>query len=417
MDKNEYYKYKYYKYKQKYLGMKNILGFEGKQKYLSTKNILGFEGKQKYLGMKNILGFEGKQKYLGMKNILGFEDKQKYLSTKNILGFEGKQKYLSTENNYQQTGDNVLSIISKSNLEVVYYLNLEYGSKMELIDEKYNSDDNTAIQFMTNYDDYTGEVEQEEFEQAQREQEGDYEDSDDSYQDYDYPDEGDDPLDSLKQIDIESWVPVNKTIPQYYLVKLTNDDTQYLLKLISSDYKYEFNKNIEEYSVEYGKLKNMKNILSPQYLFKDANNIVCGYLFKFDEDFISLSNYLKSGDVSPELFLQILDKICDCYISVFRCGLKPCIKNNKIVILNSDNGLEVFLTGSDGLLGCKQDIEEETVRDIAKFFTVGNLSPELKESYFVKKIFKIGGESISLKNNIVTVKGLKELIGKLLNSK
>ena len=94
-----------------------------------------------------------------------------------------------------------------------------------------------------------------------------------------------------------------------------------------------------------------------------------------------------------------------------RCGLKPCAKNNDIMVLNSN---KVLLTGSDGLLGCKNDIEEETVIMIAKFIDVETLSRDIKESYNFNKIFDLNNSGLTLKNNVVTVKGLKALIEKLI---
>lgn len=335
--------------------------------------------------------------------------------------FKYKNKYFNLKNAYQQNGGKVISTISKSNLETAYFLDFELGSKVELIDTKYIIDDVSAIDFINNYDYYIDELEQEEIEMQKQQEEQGINESEDYGEDVDnyiYPEESeeDDIINSLHQIDIATWNPVNKTNTQYYLVKITNDDTNYLLKLVGSDYKYEFNRNMEEYGVEYGKLKNMKNILSPQFLFKDANNIISGYLLKFNEDLISLGDYLKSNNLTDKIFLQIVNKICDCFINIMRCGLKPCAKNNKAMILNLDNGIEVFLTGIDGLLACNQDIEEETVRDIAKFFDVEQLSRELRQSYLIKKIFKVSDTELSLKNNIVTIRGLKELVEKLINS-
>ena len=85
------------------------------------------------------------------------------------------------------------------------------------------------------------------------------------------------------------------------------------------------------------------------------------------------------------------------------------------MILDLNNDIQVLLTGSDSLLDCKQDIEEETVRDIAKIFDIKNLSFELKNSNIFKHIFKLSETGISLKNNIVTIKGFKELIEKLID--
>jgi hypothetical protein len=348
-----------------------------------------------------------------------------------------KNKYINLKNNYQQDGGEVLSIISKSNFETLFNLDFEYASKMELIDSRYNIDDNTAIEFMRNYDDYVEELEQEEQENAQREQSGEIqvdnvenqqvqiggeedgemaeESGESENSDYIYPnnEEEDDAIDSLRQIDITTWEPSNTQKNQYYLVKIINDDNNYLLKLVSSDFKYEFKKNMEDYDVEYGKLKSMKNILSPQFLFKDNNNIVCGYLFKFDEEFINLNSYLKSDDFGENELLELFNKISDCFISVLRCGLKPCVKNNGIMVLKSDDNIQVLLTGADGLLNCKQDIEEETIRDIVKFINVDDLSTEIKDSYTLKKIFKLSESGLSLKNNIATVRGFKELIEKM----
>jgi hypothetical protein len=338
-----------------------------------------------------------------------------------------KNKYINLKNNYQQDGGEVLSIISKSDFETVFNLDFEYASNMELIDSEYNIDDNTAIEFMKNYDEYV--EEQEEQENAQEEQseenepvqnggesgneDGEYTGESENLNYY-YPyDEEDDAIYSLKQVDITTWEPSNTQNNQYYLVKIINDEDNYLLKLVSSDFKYEFKKNMEEYDTEYGKLKNMKNILAPQFLFKDKNNIVCGYLFKLDEEFINLNSYLKSDDFNENELLELLNKISDCFINVLRCGLKPCVKNNGIMVLNSDNGIEVLLTGADGLLNCKRDIEEETIRDIVKFINVDDLSTEIKNSYTFKKIFKLSESGLSLKNNIATVMAFKELIEKL----
>jgi hypothetical protein len=83
------------------------------------------------------------------------------------------------------------------------------------------------------------------------------------------------------------------------------------------------------------------------------------------------------------------------------------------MVSNSNNDFEVILTGTEHLLNCKQDIEEETVRDIAKYFNINNLSKELKDSYTFKKIFKLSNYGLSLKNNIVTIKGFKSFIEKL----
>ncbi len=344
-----------------------------------------------------------------------------------------KNKYINLKNNYQQDGGEVLSIISKVNFETVFNLDFEYASNMELINSKYNIDDNTAIEFMKNYDDYVEEQEesnnneQEELNNNEQEELNNNDDvligneqeqiggnEDEENLNYVYPaDEEDDAINSLKQIDITTWKPSNTQQNQYYLVKIINDEANYLLKLVCSDLKYEFKKNMEDYDTEYGKLKNMKNILSPQFLFKDENNIVSGYLFKFDEEFINLNSYINSDDFNENELLELLNKISDCFINVLRCGLKPCVKNNGIMVLNSDNGIEVLLTGADGLLNCKQDIEEETIRDIVKFINVDDLSMEIKNSYTFKKIFKLSETGLSLKNNIATIKGFKELIEKM----
>jgi hypothetical protein len=174
---------------------------------------------------------------------------------------------------------------------------------------------------------------------------------------------------------------------------------------------------MEDYDSEYGKLMKMKNITAPLHLFKDDENIVCGYLFKCDDDYIDLDKYLKSEDEDIQIndFLNILSGICDCFIDILRCGLKPCSKNNTIMVLSNENEeISVLFTGSDELLSCKDDIEEETVREITKFFNVESIPRDIKNSYEFKKIFNLTDDTISLKNNIVTVKGLKEIINKLI---
>lgn len=333
-----------------------------------------------------------------------------------------KHKYINLKNNYQQDGGEVLKTVSKSDFETVFNLDFEYASKMELISSKYNIDDNTAIEFIRNYDVYVEELEQEELENEKRKQMGENKFDNVEEQpmqmggeenlEYDYPDDKEeyDAIDSLRQLDINTWDPSNTKNNQYYLVKIINDEDNYLLKLVSSDYKYEFKKNMEDYDAEYGKLKNMKNILAPQFLFKDKNNIVSGYLFKFNEDFIDLNSYLKSDYVDENILLELLNKISDCFINVLRCGLKPCVKNNGIMVLDSDNYVQVLLTGADGLLDCREDIEEETIRDIVKFININDLSIELKNSRTFTKIFKLSETGLSLKNNIVSVKAFKELI-------
>ena len=276
-----------------------------------------------------------------------------------------KNKYINLKNNYQQNGGEVLSVISKLNLETVFFLDFEYAKNMDLIDVKSNINDNTAIEFINNYNNFVTELEQYYESESESESEGEYEsegesgyesegegegedeseyngegeseyngegeseyngdgesgydiesDGDNDFEsnaDYNYPEQEDDPINSLRQIDIKSWNPLNIKKNQYYLVKIINDENYYLLKLVNCDFKYEFINNMKNYDAEYGKLKNKKNILAPQYLFKDNDNIISGYLFNFNEGFIDLNNYFKLDDfeLNEQLFLQILNKICD----------------------------------------------------------------------------------------------------------
>lgn len=97
-----------------------------------------------------------------------------------------------------------------------------------------------------------------------------------------------------------------------------------------------------------------------------------------------------------------------CFINILKCNLKPCIKYHTLMI--NFETIEILLTGADGLLHCKNDIEEETVRDISKFLNVDVISREIKKSYSFNNIFNYSNYGLNLKNNITTVKGLLELI-------
>jgi hypothetical protein len=355
--------------------------------------------------------------------------KYKYLHLKNII--------------YKQSGGKVLSIISKSDLQTIFYLDFELGCQVEFISEDYKHNDSTAIELIKNYDEYVNNLENSQNDTSDNEisdneisdneisdnEISDNEISDNEISDNEISDTSDtsdtsdneiydtqENLDVLQQLDIDTWKISSEEKPQYYLVKLQNNDDNYLLKIISSDYKYEFIKNMKDYDTEYGKLKTMKNLLSAQYLFKADNNIILGYVMNFDENLISLDNYLNNNadDINEKVFLEIMDGICKCYISVLNCGMKPCVKSNDIMVFDLDDKINVFLTGLDELTKCNSDIEEETVRHMVKLINVDNLPRELKESYSFKKIFNLTDGGLTLKNSIVTVRGLKELIHKLM---
>jgi len=347
-----------------------------------------------------------------------------------------KYKYIKYKKKYlelKQKGGEVLSILSKKDIDVIFLIDFNYAIKTELIDETNIFNDTIAINLINNYDDYVNKVEEEEQEilPQQNEQSTQFggEDeisenianeslgNDENLQientEYEYPeDEEDDPMNTLKQLDLDNWKPTNTPDIQYYAIQIINDDKHYLLKLVSSNFKYEFKKNMEEYSDEYGKLMKMNNILAPLYLFKNEENIVCGYIFEIPKNFIDLNKYFKENDnIDEKIFLEILKNICMCFINILKCNLKPCIKYHTFMI-NVDT-IEILLTGADGLLQCKNDIEEETVRDISKFLNVDLISREIKNSYSFNKIFNYSNYGLNLKNNITTVKGLLELINTL----
>lgn len=348
-----------------------------------------------------------------------------------------KYKYIKYKKKYlelKQKGGEVLSIISKKDINIIFSIDFNYAIITELIDDTKILNDSIAINLINNYDDYVDKNEEEEKEQQildeQTEQPVQIGGEDEVNQDdintndeindnenlqfentdYVYPeDEEDDPINTLKEIDINSWKPTNTPDIQYYAIQFINDDKHYLLKLVSSNFKYEFKKNMEEYSDEYGKLMKMNNILAPLYLFKDEENIVCGYIFEMPKNFIDLNDYFKENDdIDDKIFLEILKGICMCFVNILKCNLKPCFKYNTLMINTETN--EILLTGADGLLQCKNDIEEETIRDISKFINVDVISREIKKSYSFNKIFNYSNYGINLKNNITTIKGLLELI-------
>lgn len=386
-----------------------------------------------------------------------------------------KYKYLELK----QKGGEVLSTISKKNFESIFQIDFNFAFDIDFIKNENKNNDNFAIELMAQYDDYMDEEEENEQEENEQENQNleevqqvggfkinisglqkvakniknldkqqilnkvqqenndkdenktditeqttndinendnlDDSNEDDSNLDYDYPEDDDDPINILKELDIKSWNPLATLDNQYYLVKIIDDDNNYLLKIVSSNFKYEFKKNMEDYDDEYGKLMKMKNILAPLFLFKDDENIVCGYLFLLDEDYVDLNNFLdENDDISEINFMKILKEISLCFINVFKCGLKPCAKKNSIMIKNDDDTINCILTGADGLLGCTGDIEEETVRDISKFFDLNKIPIDIKNSLSFNKIFKLSDYGLSLKNNIVTVRGLYEKINKII---
>lgn len=341
-----------------------------------------------------------------------------------------KYKYLKYKHKYlelKQKGGEVLSTISKKNFETIFLIDFTYASKLDFISVKYNINDTLAIQLLKNYNDYMDELEEstiqtenqtqiqtpklEESFEAELEgpNEAKFEETEQN-QYYKYPeDEEDDPSDILKKIDIETWTPINSSENQYFVVKLVNDDTNYLLKLVNSHFKYEFKKNMEDYDTEYGKLMKMKNIIAPLYLFKDDENIISGYIVELNDDYITLNDFLDSENVDINNFIDIICAICYCFINIIRCGLKPCFKNNELMILPNEPK-KVLFTGADELLKCKDDIEEETTREITKFLDYNKIPRKIKESREFNKIFDLTNTGITLKNNIVTVKGLLELV-------
>ena len=329
--------------------------------------------------------------------------------------FKYKNKYLHLKNmnfNGKQLGGEVLSIIKKKNLQSVFYLDFELASQAEFINSDYKYDDNTAIELIKNYDIFLNDLEK-----MQNDDSGDDSSSEDNIINNDEIYYEEEYINIIRQIDIETWKISNIKKAQYYLVKIQNEDDTYLLKIISSDYKYEFIKNMNEYDTEYGKLKNMKNLLAPQYLFKD-DDLILGYILIFNENLVSLDDYLENSEnqIDETVFLKIVNGICECYINILRCGMKPCVKNNNVMIINSDNKINIFLTGMDGLINCYYDIEEETVRDITKLINVDKLSREVKSSYCFKRIFNLTDGGLSLKKSIVSVGGLIELIKKIINN-
>ena len=351
--------------------------------------------------------------------------KHKYIKYKN------KYLHLKNMNNTgKQSGGEVLSIIGKKNLQSVFYLDFEKAYNAEFIDNNHKFNDAVAIEVVINYDYFLDDLENmqkgtsDDYESANYESDDSISDnstSDNSTSDDSTSDDGiyyeQEDLDVLRQIDIDTWKIKNIEYSQYYLVKLENDDTSYLLKIMSGEKRYEFIKNMKDYDAEYGKLKKMENLLSPQYLFKDDNNIVSGYIMNFNEELISLDDYLSdNGDeISENVFLKIMSGICECYINILRCGMKPCVKNSSVMILDSDTGINIFLTGMDELVSCVDDIEEESIRDIVKLINVDVLPRELKESNSFKKIFDLSDFGLSLKKSIFSVKSLMNLIKQMIN--
>jgi hypothetical protein len=223
-------------------------------------------------------------------------------------------------------------------------------------------------------------------------------------------------IDVLKEINIDTWKIENKQLVQYYLVKLENNDEKYLLKIISADHKYEFIKIMKDYETEYGKLKEKHNLLSPQYLFKDTNDTICGYLMKFSENIIDLENYVNFGNkIGQDIFISIILGVINCYNSIFSCGLKPCIKN-KILIYDSKFGQQILLSDMDELVSCKNDIEEESIRYISKLIDPSLLPRELKESFTFKKIFNLSDVGFALQDKIYSRKALEKIIEEIKNS-
>lgn len=277
-----------------------------------------------------------------------------------------KYKYIKYKYKYLELKQSdVLSVISKNNFDTTFLIDFNFASQLNFIPKKNKINDALAIQLINDYNDYIDELE--ENQTIKQNSTNTYDGTGRSYEivnldgigndSYNYSnDEEDDPSDILKQIDMNTWKPLNSLQNQYYL-------------------------------------------------------------FKLNEGYIDLNNYLNLQDEDIQIndFLTILNGICVCFIQILRCGLKPCFKDNSIMILpNEDNDISVLYTDTDILLSCKDDIEEETVRKIVKFINIESIPRNIKESHNFKMIFNLMNDLLSLKNKNVTVKGLKELIEKLL---
>jgi hypothetical protein len=376
-----------------------------------------------------------------------------------------KYKYLKYKHKYLellQKGGEILNTLSKKDFSEIYFINFKYAAEIDFIPSEFIIDDSLAIELINDYDDYIEDLdeeqmqenssdeateiqnggnkikktksknkqikeknteeentEQENTEQENTEQENtegeitEEENTDEQNLNYEYPeDEEDNPIDILEEIDIENWKPSSTQENQYFAIKINNDDKNYLLKIVNANFKYEFKKNMEDYDDEYGKLMKMKNILAPIYLFKDEENCICGYLFEI-KDYVNLNNYFSdNNDLNENDFLEIIKGICKCFINILNCNLKPCADKNKVMI-KDDKNISILLTETDQLLKCKHDIEEETVRSIVKLIDVEKIPREIKNSYSFSKIFNYSDYGLTLQNNIVSVKGLYNLIDKL----
>jgi hypothetical protein len=342
-----------------------------------------------------------------------------------------KYKYLWLKNimlKYKQSGGEVLSTINQQKFQNIFYLDLTQAYSLEFINGTNKYNDVNAYEFIYNYYIFLDNLDnlKNQNDSDDSDDSDNFDDSDDSYNEYRQENSDiQDYLNLLQEINIETWNFNIEENPQYFLVKLENDEKSYLLKILSGENKYEFIKNMKDYDAEYGKLKKMDNLLSPQYLFeynKDNKKTMCGYIMKYRENFISLDTYFFNNidKIDERIFLEIIKEICNCCINIFRSGLSPCIKNNQVLIYNqnfevkSESNIKILLSGIDALIDCRSDIEEESIRDIAKIINPNYLSRELKNSYTFKKIFKIHNNmdenGISLNNSITTIKSLLNLI-------
>ena len=65
--------------------------------------------------------------------------------------------------------------------------------------------------------------------------------------------------------------------------------------------------------------------------------------------------------------------------------MKPCVKNHNVMILNLDDNINIILIGIDKLVDCRDDIEKETVKNIAKLINVKILSRGTKRIAHLQK--------------------------------
>lgn len=79
-----------------------------------------------------------------------------------------KYKYIKYKKKYlelKQKGGELLSIISKKDINIIFSIDFNYAINTELIDDTKILNDSIAINLINNYDDYVDKIEEEEKEQ------------------------------------------------------------------------------------------------------------------------------------------------------------------------------------------------------------------------------------------------------------